>query len=105
MDKTSFHRLTGPTLGAPESLFEGLRDFVATRGLRLQVSPSPDATVKVLESSERLESGGNVLQAGGWISCGNARRLAVNLGLTLMETGRLLNFLKIKVRQCELGLF
>jgi hypothetical protein len=42
---------------------------------------------------------------GGKIACGAAFRLAEELGLSRHDLGELLNELKIKIIQCQLGCF
>ena len=60
---------------------------------------------RVLASGERRQSIDDTLEAGGWITCGHALKLARQLGIPSLQFGALLDLLEIKVRECSLGCF
>ena len=84
---------------------EKLAAYAREKGIAVSILPADTHSADALSSEGRLESGAEILHPGGSISCGDARLLAGNLGITGRELGQLLDFLKIKIRDCELGCF
>jgi hypothetical protein len=56
-------------------------------------------------SQEDVKARINAAAPGGKIACSAAFRLAEELGLSRHDLGELLNELKIKIVQCQLGCF
>ena len=92
-------------LGVPESLARPLAAFLKKEKIELEVTVSAEATVRVEQAEHPAPSGMKTLQAGGWIACPIALALAPRLGIGSKELGKILDFLKIKVRDCGLGCF
>ncbi|MBN2561366.1 MAG: hypothetical protein JXQ75_10600 [Phycisphaerae bacterium] len=93
------------SLSVPEALREQVAAFVSDEGLSIEVVSDSDATVRAVESEERLPCNLTTLQVGGWIACPTARAVAEKLGVGGRKMSALLNILDIKVRACELGCF
>ncbi len=95
------------TLSVPESVAAPLRDFINKEGIDLQISSQEHGHVCVRpdEDGERSKCGSETLYENGWITCTNARELAHRLNIEMKDAGRLLDFLNIKIRDCELGCF
>ena len=95
------------TFAVPDNMKQAVQTFIETEGIHLAVVSDGDgsATVQVVASEKGQQSSATVLQAGGWISCNTARKMAEHLGIKLGNMGKLLNHLEIKVRACELGCF
>lgn len=56
-------------------------------------------------SREELKARIKIAAPEGKISCGAAMRLAEELVISRKDMGKLLNELKIKIKQCQLGCF
>ncbi len=96
------------TLNVSEKTADSLRDFFDGEDIDLQtVSPGEKACVSIYpdEDGKRTECSPETLYEGGWITCTNARTLARRLNILMWESGKLLDFLHIKIRDCELGCF
>ena len=95
------------TFAVPDNMKQALQTFIETEGIPLAVVSDEDgnATVQVVASEKGEQSSATVLQAGGWIACASACKMAERLGIKLGNVGKLLNHLDIKVRACELGCF
>ena len=96
---------SGAILGVPEPLHESLSEFVRERQLRLQLTSGDGVSVRIAQSDEPHECNARTLCTGGWISCSVAHEVARTLDLAPRQFGQLLDFLDIKVRMCDLGLF
>ena len=100
-----------PTLCVPESMAEPMAAFIEAESIPVELvsadgsAPDAAATVRVGEPKERLQCDLTTLHRGGWITCETARAMAPRLEISMMDVGKLLDFLNIKVRQCELGCF
>jgi hypothetical protein len=90
----------------PESMRSDFSAFLTQENISLAVT-SGDAWDVVIAPAEgeRHECDGSTLYQGGWIRCATARTAAENLSLKYHEFGKVLNFLDIKIRECELGCF
>ena len=93
------------TISVTGELAGKVADFVAAETLAIEVVPSGDGTVRVVESEGRVQSDPSALQAGGWITCEGARAMASKLGIPVSAMGKLVDVLDIKIRSCELGCF
>ena len=93
------------TLAAPHGRAKALAEFVRREGLKCGVVAGRTGTVRVTEPEGRKPCTASSLSAGGWISCAAARRMAGELGIPLRSMGRLLDFLEVKIRQCDLECF
>ena len=97
------------TLIVPEAMFESVSDFISSESIPLGVSATDDTpaerTIRVVPTEERRQSDGSTLYSGGWTTCTAARKMAHELDITMAKAGKLLDFLSIKIRQCELGCF
>jgi hypothetical protein len=92
-------------ISVPETLKVKLVDFLNAENIGLQVTIESPADLLVHEVAERKESDGEHLFCGGWIECGVARSMADRLGVQTSDVGKLLDFLNVKIRNCELGCF
>jgi hypothetical protein len=92
-------------LAVPETMVDSVSALVASEGLPLTVVAGDDGDVQVVESTDRRQSTATVLQAGGWIACSTALRMAETLGVTAGGLGKLLDHIDIRVRACQLGCF
>lgn len=92
-------------LGVPESMLNSLGAFVEAEGLPFNAVTSGDYAVRIVDAEKGTQSTSSVLMAGGSITCGLARDMAVGLGVKTRDLGKLLNHLDIKIRACELGCF
>jgi hypothetical protein len=79
--------------------------FLAKENIQLAVTSGDSGDVEILPSEERLESKSTKLYKGGWIKCDEARAAAEKLTLQYREFGKVLDYLDIKIRDCELGCF
>jgi len=92
-------------LGVPQEMTESAETFVAAESIPIDVGRAEGCTVQVVKAEERLECDASTLQTGGWITCAAAWAMARKLNISTMQMGKLLDFLDIKIRRCELGLF
>ena len=89
----------------PESVSKDFKKFIEDSGIALEIAQTGcDLTVKD-SGTERLQSDLETLYSGGWISCPNAFALAGKLGVPVAQIGEMLNCLKVKVKNCQLGCF
>lgn len=93
------------TLGVPETILKPLGVFIEAEEIPLEVVAGQEGAVQVVRSEEGRQSTPAVLHAGGWITCSMAREMADRLGVKTRDIGKLLNYLEIKIRACELGCF
>lgn len=90
----------------PESIRSEFSAFLAKENIPLAAISGDAGDVEVASSSgERRESDVSMLYRGGWIRCAVARTAAEKLSLDYREFGKVLDFLDIKIRECELGCF
>lgn len=82
-----------------------IAEFLASKGIRLQVVSSGKADLMVSGRARRREGSLSALYPGGRIKCAVALALAKRLGVPPDKLGGLLDFLGIKVHRCSLGLF
>ncbi len=87
------------------SLADKLDEFFRAEGIEWEPATNEGALVNVVESQERKQSDLQTIYSGGWIPCAMAMPMAKRLGISLAQTGRLLDCLDVKVRQCQLGCF
>ena len=94
-------------INIPESLKENFADLLVQSGIDLEIAPDGSGQVRVIEEAEteRREGTRSILYTHGWINCEAARQVAENLSISYGGAGRILDFLDIKVRNCELGCF
>jgi hypothetical protein len=90
---------------ADEVLFKSLADFMKTEAIQMELTQDGGADVNILMSDTRKESDLQTLYAGGHIPCRIALELAQKLQIPTIQTGALLNYLDIKVKNCSLGCF
>jgi len=87
------------------STAEQLREFIGAEGIKLEVITDGCCDVTVVRCDGRRESDLSTVYSGGWIECETARALAKKLQITVGQTGKLLNYLDVKIRRCGLGCF
>jgi len=95
----------GAVLSVPEPLLESMRRLVADEAIGVQITGGGECTMRVENDKPQMESDLTALRAGGWITCPVAWAVASKLQITNMAVGRILSFLEIKVRRCDLGCF
>ena len=93
------------SMGVPEAMREAVGVFVAAAGIGVEVVSSGECTVEVAEGGKGRACSLSRLYIGGWIGCGRAHVLAEKLGVRTRQMAKLLDFLNIKIRHCELGCF
>ena len=92
-------------ISVPNSLLDKLLQFTTEASIPLGiVTGNADVTLEIC-TGDRLESDQATIYSNGWIKCANARLLAKKLGISNSQMGKLLDELKIKVRECGLGCF
>ena len=82
-----------------------LEEFLKTEGIQIDMITNGSSDVAVLRCDDRKESSIDTLYSGGWIACEAARALAKKLEISIMQMGRILNYLDVKIRTCSLGCF
>ena len=87
------------------SLADKLDEFFRAEGIEWEPATDEGCLVKVVESQERQQSDLQTIYSGGWTLCATAMQMSERLGISLAQTGKLLNCLDVKVRQCQLGCF
>lgn len=90
---------------AKGNLKQPLSDFIEQEQISLTIIDSGKDTIAVKPSDDYLESTTLSLHPNGWIKCKTAHIIADELNISNRDVGKILNFLKIKVRECELGCF
>jgi len=85
------------------SIAESLQAFLIAEDIAINFAE--DADVSVVKCDEHKESSLQILYSGGWIACETARSLAKELGVSMPQMGKILNFLSVKIRKCSLGCF
>jgi hypothetical protein len=93
------------SIGVPEGMRSDFSSFLAKENIPLAVTTSDSGDAEVAVAEERLECEISVLYQKGWVKCSVARAAAEQLSLQYHEFGKVLNFLDIKIRDCELGCF
>lgn len=87
------------------ALLEKFSIFLDSEKIALEIVHPDIAGISIVSADGRLESGAEKIFAGGWVKCETARSLADKLGISRREMGKILDFLNVKVRECELGCF
>ncbi len=90
---------------APEDMTESIQRLIESEHMSIRVASEGECDVRVVRCEDRAESDLNTLQSGGWIKCEVARALAKKLNTSTRKTGKLIDLLDIKVRECGLGCF
>jgi hypothetical protein len=96
------------TLGVQRGLFEDLATFLTREGIEISPVVADEGApydVELSRPEERRDCDAGHLYAGGRISCPLARNLAERFALPARQFGSMLNFLQIKIKECELGCF
>ena len=93
------------SMGVPEAMREAVGVFLAGAGIGVEVVSTDECTVEVAEGGKGRACSLARLYIGGWIGCGRAHVLAEKLGIQTRQMAKLLDFLNIKIRHCELGCF
>jgi len=89
----------------PDSLFKPINEFIRDEKLPLEAIITEPGHVRIIKADPDHECDVKTLWVGGWISCPTAHQLAGRLGIKPIELSKLLTFLDIKVKLCQLGLF
>ena len=89
----------------PHALDEKIRQFISENNLDIEIVDQAPYKFRAVVSGEGRQSIENILETGGWISCGHALQLAKQLEIPSLQFGALLDLLEIKVRECSLGCF
>ena len=93
------------SIGVPEALAEKVAEFVRTAGLGCEVLTGEGGVIQVVEAAEGEQSTASTLRSGGWIACEDAFKVATQLEIPTQVTGKLMNVLDIRIRNCQLGCF
>ena len=92
-------------VGVPEKMRKRMNEFLVTEGLPFKAAAHGAFKVRATTSKTRRKCNLKTLNVGGWIPCATALALAREMKAQPKSLGRLLDFLGIKVKQCNLGLF
>jgi len=87
------------------SELEPFEKFLKTEGIQIDLITSGISAVEVLKCEGRKESGLDTIYATGWVACETARALAQKLDISIMQMGKIMNYLNVKIRHCSLGCF
>lgn len=87
------------------SIADQLREFLDVEGIKIEVVIDGHCNVTVVQCEDRKESDLNSIYSGGWITCDTARASAKKLGIPVMQMGKLLDHLDVKIRRCGLECF
>ena len=93
------------TINVPEKLNGDFRAFLTKENIALEPVTGAATEVAVVMGEERRECTSTALYHGGWIKCETARELKEKLSIEYKSVGKILDYLQIKVRQCDLGCF
>ena len=89
----------------PSGMAGDLREFFENEKIPLEPTAEGKCDMRIVQTTERLESDLSILYSGGSITCATARQLAGKIGIELGAVGKLLDYLDVKIRACELGCF
>ncbi len=93
-------------IGVVPSWESKLRTFLQEEGIPLEAAPGGEGVlVRIDEGSPKRECLPDRLYPEGRISCAMALEMARRLSIPPGQMGKLLNFLGIKIRRCQLGCF
>ena len=95
-------------ISVQSQIADRLCEFIEQEKIELEVvtdSSGNNCALIVADCSSRKQSDLKTLYCGGWISCSQARAVAKRIGVSVANMGKLLDFMNIKIRQCELGCF
>jgi len=92
-------------LRVPEAMLESVSAFCRAADIPLDVVSTGHCSLDVVEAAQRCPCSLSCLYIGGWISCGRAHVIAARLDIQTRQMGRLLSFLNINIRHCQLGCF
>ena len=84
---------------------EQFREFLDAEEIKIGVVTDGSYDVAVVQCDERKESNLNTIYTSSWITCEMARSLAKKMNIPLDQTGKLLNYIDVKIRRCSLGCF
>ena len=87
------------------SIANQLREFVDAEEIKIAVVTEGNYDVAVVKCDDRKESDLNTIYSGGWITCETACASAKKLAIPVMQMGKLLDHLDVKIRRCGLGCF
>lgn len=93
------------SIGVPESMRTDFSAFLEKENIPLVVTSADSGDMQIAVAEERLECDLSTLYQKGWVKCNVARASAEQLSLEYSEFGKMLNYLDVKVRECELGCF
>ena len=79
--------------------------FLRTEDIQVDLTTSGNCEVQVQMCDSRKEGSMTKIYIAGWIGCETARALAKKLDISLMQMGKMLNYLNVKIRHCSLGCF
>ena len=87
------------------SLKDKLQEFVNSENIDIEIVNEEPCDIKIIRTTEKIESDLDTIYSGGWIKCEMARSLAKKMEISLSRMGNLLNLLDVKIRKCSLGCF
>jgi hypothetical protein len=96
---------TEPTIGVPQERRQAISEFLERESLHWTIVASPGGDLSIEEAEPGTECTARVLHPGGRIPCAVALVAAASLGVPGKPIGRLLNELRIKIHDCQLGCF
>jgi hypothetical protein len=95
----------GNVLGVRADRRSELTGFFVKESISLIAGSEDEGLVRIAGDGNQLECSLEVLYPGGWIRCPVARNMAAKLSVKGKDIGKLMDFLEIKIRDCELGCF
>lgn len=96
---------TAIAIGVPPGWREACLDFIRQENLPWRVVDSPLGRLNIAEEDPPGTCTTERLIPGGRVVCATALEMAALYQAPPAAIGRLMNLLKIKVRECQLGCF
>ena len=90
---------------AETSIKPKLQEFLRNEDIDLHIVSNSQCEIKIISREEHKESNLNTIYLDGWITCEMARSFAKKINIPLIQMGKLLNHLNVKIKSCSLGCF
>jgi hypothetical protein len=96
---------TAITIGVDAQQRASLQEFIAAEALPWKLVDAPGGQINLVEATQSAECDLERLVPGGRILCSIALEMAEVCHAPAGAIGRLMNLLKIKIHDCQLGCF
>ena len=87
------------------SIAQQLREFISNENIDLDIVTDTQCEIKIIKCDESKGSNLDTIYSGGWITCEMARSFAKKINIPLIQVGKLLDHLNVKIKSCSLGCF